>query len=67
MLSVSQSDSTVAAVRSSHAGVVVDAAVEQWLRDSVVPVCDDVVAGKGTFLSADEVVSLLDSASAGRQ
>jgi len=62
MLDVSPSDTTIATGE-----VVGDAVVEQWLHDSVVPVCEDVVAGKGTYLSTDEVVSLLDAASTGRQ
>ena len=42
-----------------HALADQDDAVERWLRDTVVPICEDVDAGRGEFMSPDEVLNYL--------
>ena len=35
--------------------------LDQWLRETVAPICDDIAAGRGTFMSPDEVYESIAS------
>jgi len=35
--------------------------LDQWLQETVAPICGDIVAGRGTFMTPDEVYESIAS------